>query len=189
MVGVGRRRSARVPPADITGAGTVAAVKLAATPQGLPQPEDETARTSLAWVELNRQFAFFHASAGANRLFYLGMRMTVLIAGALVPIMALTSGSKIVVAALGALVVVAEGTAQLTQVHDHWIRYRRTAEALRREAVAFCTHTGAYHRAVTMTPEQRLATRLLDVSAQESSAWEETVRAVLVPHPNDPTGS
>ncbi len=136
----------------------------------------EEERSSLAWHELEKSFEFFHAGAGANRVAHLGLRSVVLVAGALVPIIALTSANEIIVAVLGALVVVAEGVAQLTQVHDHWIRYRRTAEALRREALAFCTGTGAYQDVAELRRDQRLAARLLDVVGQENSAWEEAVR-------------
>ena len=144
--------------------------------QPLPQPVSEQERASLAWSELERSFEYFHSGATANRVAHLGLRVVVLVAGALVPIMALTSTNEIIVAVLGALVVVAEGVAQLTQVHDHWIRYRRTAEALRREALAFCTGTGAYQDVVELRRDQRLAARPLDVVGQENSAWEETVR-------------
>jgi hypothetical protein len=149
----------------------------------LPEPPDETLRNSVAWQELRRSFLFYHRNAGANRLGYLALRTTVLVAGALVPIMALATSRQVVVAALGALIVVAEGVAQLTQVHDHWVRYRRTAEALRREAIAFASGAGVYGSG-DLTGNQRLASRILDLEAEENSAWEETVRAErLKSHP------
>jgi hypothetical protein len=149
----------------------------------LPEPPDETLRNSVAWQELQRSFLFYHRYAGANRLGYLALRTTVLVAGALVPIMALATSRQVVVAALGALIVVAEGVAQLTQVHDHWVRYRRTAEALRREAIAFASSAGVYGSG-DLTDNQRLASRILDLEAEENNAWEETVRAErLTSHP------
>ena len=68
----------------------------------------------------------------------------------------------------------AEGTAQLTQVHDHWVRYRHTAEALRREAFAFVSGVGPYEK-YELGDDRLLAARILDFTLQESSAWEETV--------------
>ena len=142
----------------------------------LPDPPDEAVRNSVAWQELQRSFMFFHRNAGANRLGYLALRTTVLVAGALVPIVALATSRQTVVAGLGAVIVVAEGLAQLTQVHDHWVRYRHTAEALRREAIAFASNAGAYGSG-ELSGDQRLAIRILDLEAEENSAWEETVRA------------
>ena len=142
----------------------------------LPEPPDEAVRNSVAWQELERSFRFFHRSAGANRLGYLALRTTVLVAGALVPIVALATSRPTVVASLGAVIVIAEGLAQLTQVHDHWVRYRHTAEALRREAIAFASSAGAYGSG-ELSGDQRLAARILDLEAEENSAWEETVRA------------
>lgn len=143
----------------------------------LPQPPDEAVRNSVAWQELQRSFSFFHRNAGANRMGYLALRTTVLVAGALVPIVALATTRPTIVAGLGAVIVVAEGVAQLTQVHDHWVRYRHTAEALRREAIAFASNAGAYGSGDELSGDQRLATRILDLEAEENSAWEETVRA------------
>jgi hypothetical protein len=149
----------------------------------LPQPPDEALRNSVAWQELQRSFLFFHKSAGANRLAYLGLRTTVLVAGALVPIMALATSRQTVVAGLGALIVVAEGLAQLTQVHDHWVRYRHTAEALRREAIAFASGAGVYGSG-EQSGNERLVARILDLEAEENAGWEETVRAEgLKSHP------
>ncbi len=151
----------------------------------LPEPPNEALRNSVAWLELERSFLFFHRSAGANRLAYLALRTIVLVAGAMVPIVALATSRQVVVAGLGALIVVAEGVAQLTQVHDHWVRYRHTAEALRREAIAFASSAGGYGRG-DLRDNQRLATRILDLAAQENAAWEETVRAEGLKSPSAP---
>ena len=150
----------------------------------LPVPPDETLRNSVAWQELQRSFLFFHKNAGANRLAYLTLRTIVLVAGALVPIVALGSSQQVVVAGLGALIVVAEGLAQLTQVHDHWVRYRHTAEALRREAIALVSSAGVYGSGDLRENERLAASRILDLEAQENADWEETVRAEgLKSHP------
>jgi hypothetical protein len=133
-------------------------------------------KNSIAWQELERSFVFFHKSAGRNRAAYLALRTTVLLAGALIPIVALATSNEVVVACLGALIVAAEGIAQLTQVHDHWVRYRRTAEVLRREALAFVAGAGPYEKG-ELRDDQLLAARMLDFAGQESAQWEETILA------------
>ena len=140
----------------------------------LVQPLDEAMRNSVAWQELERSFRYFDKGARANRAGYLLLRFTVLVAGALVPIVALATSQQVVVACLGALIVAAEGTAQLTQVHDHWVRYRQTAETLRREAFAFVSGAGPYAKD-ELGDGQLLAARILDFTHQESDGWEETV--------------
>ena len=140
----------------------------------LPQPTDQTMKNSIAWQELERSFDYFQRGARVNRLAYLTLRTTVLFAGALVPIVALAGSNDVAVACLGAVIVAAEGMTQLTQVHDHWVRYRRTAEALRREALAFVSGTGPYQDG-ELTEEQQLAARIVDVAGQESADWEETI--------------
>jgi len=142
----------------------------------LPQPTDETMKNSIAWQELQRSFDYFQQGARVNRFAYLTLRTTVLFAGALIPIVALAASNEVAVACLGAVIVAAEGMTQLTQVHDHWIRYRRTAESLRREALAFVSGTGPYEKG-ELSDEQQLASRLLDFVGQESATWEETVLA------------
>jgi hypothetical protein len=140
----------------------------------LPQPTDQTMKNSIAWQELERSFDYFQRGARVNRLAYLTLRTTVLFAGALVPIVALAATNDVAVACLGAVIVAAEGMTQLTQVHDHWVRYRRTAEALRREALAFVSGTGPYQHG-ELTEEQQLAARIVDFAGQESADWEETI--------------
>jgi hypothetical protein len=145
----------------------------------LPQPATDAERSSVAWRELERSFEYFHKGASRNRLVYLALRTIVLIAGAVVPIVAFAASSDLIVACLGAVIVVAEGATQLTQVHGHWIRYRRTAEAIRREALAFVAGTGPYQEG-ELRRDQRLASRIVDVIGQESADWEETVRSGLL---------
>ncbi|TFH28931.1 MAG: DUF4231 domain-containing protein [Myxococcales bacterium] len=140
----------------------------------LVQPTDETMKNSIAWQELERSFRYFEKGARGNRAAFLVLRITVLLAGALIPIVALATSAEVVVACLGALIVATEGTAQLTQVHDHWVRYRHTAEALRREAFAFVSGAGPYEKN-ELGDGQLLAARILDFTLQESAAWEETV--------------
>jgi hypothetical protein len=140
----------------------------------LVQPTEAAMKNSIAWQELERSFRYFDNGARVNRAAYLGLRSTVLLAGALIPIVALATSKEVVAACLGALIVAAEGTAQLTQVHDHWVRYRHTAEALRREAFAFVSGTGPYKND-ELGADQLLAARILDFTLQESAGWEETV--------------
>jgi len=131
---------------------------------------------STGWQELERSFGYFQQGARRNRAAYLALRTTVLLAGAIIPIVALATSNEVAVACLGALVVAAEGTTQLTQVHDHWVRYRRTAELLRREALAFVTGTGPYRKG-ELSDDQQLASRIVDFEGQETAAWEETILA------------
>ena len=129
---------------------------------------------STGWLELERSFSYFQQGARRNRAAYLVLRTTVLLAGMLIPIVALATSNEVAVACLGALIVAAEGVTQLTQVHDHWVRYRRTAELLRREALAFVSGTGPYRKG-ELSDDQQLASRIVDFVGQESAAWEETI--------------
>ncbi len=143
----------------------------------LPQPSGPGERDSAAWLELQRSFRFFQRGARRNRCLYFVLRVTVLIAGASVPIVSLSLAGRSSVALLGALIVVAEGATQLTQVHGHWLRYRRTAESLRREAISFATHSCSYEHAHP-SRERLLATRIVTIIGRENHEWEETVRAI-----------
>ena len=151
--------------------------RIGAPGTALPEPE-ESDRTTLAWRELERSFTYFDRAARGNRAVYMLLRTIVLVAGAMVPILALSVESAVVVAIVGGVIVVAEGVTQLTQVHGHWLRFRVAAESLRREALAFVSRTGPY-QVGDLSRDQLLASRLSDVATAESSAWEETVRAGL----------
>jgi hypothetical protein len=51
---------------------------------------------------------------------------------------------KILVGALGAAIAILTGIQSLFRFQEHWVQYRSTAEALKREKIFFQTKVGAY---------------------------------------------
>lgn len=146
------------------------------TASDLPSPPDAESQDSVAWRELERQFAFFDLKAKRNHRLHVLLRGLVLVAGAATPLVALTTDRQIWTAVLGAVVVMAEGISQLAQAHDHWVRYRRAAELLRAEALTFCTSTGPYASLDVAEQLDVLAERLTNISTLEGSEWFETAQ-------------
>lgn len=62
----------------------------------------------------------------------------------MVPFLATDDRSPGLAALAGVVIVVAEGLQQLLHTHENWIRYRSTAEALRRESFAFASRLNGY---------------------------------------------
>jgi hypothetical protein len=96
----------------------------------LPTPPDAD---PVIWPELARLFHRYDGRARRHRVWYLTLRLVVLVVGVAVTVVAAIDAPPAVTATLAAVVVVAEGAQQLFQLHTRSIAYRTAAETLRRE--------------------------------------------------------
>jgi hypothetical protein len=121
------------------------------------------------WARLTGQIDWYNAKAKQNQQWYKGFKLTQIILGALVPVVAAANGDRVVLAALGAGVVVIEAIQQLYQFHRNWIAYRATCEALLREQHLFEAGGGDYADA----PDRnvRLAERIEAIISRETGEW------------------
>jgi hypothetical protein len=120
------------------------------------------------WARLVDQLGWYERNAKKNQQSYKALKLLQIILGALVPVVAAADGSRVVLAALGAGVVVIEAIQQLFQFHRNWIAYRSTAEALKREQHLFEVGGGDY-----AGPDRKvvLAERLEAIISRETGEW------------------
>jgi len=117
---------------------------------------------------LDDQLAWYDRKAGSNRRWYLTLRITVIVAAAVVPLFSLLN-FKFVTSALGALIVIVEGIQQLNNFHDNWLRYRATAEDLKHEKYLYAAGAGAYRAADDA--KRLLAERVEEILSTERGRW------------------
>jgi len=126
---------------------------------------------SPTWTRLNGQIDWYNAKSKRNQQSYKVFKLTQIVLGALVPVVAAADGSRVLLAALGAGVVVIEAIQQLFQFHRNWIAYRAACSALERERHLFQVGGGDYATA----PDRLvlLAERLEAVLSRETGEWAE----------------
>jgi hypothetical protein len=109
-------------------------------------------------------------SRRSQRLFQ-WFKIVTIIGAALVPAVAafhLTYATQIT-AALGVIVVVAEGVQQLYQFQANWISYRSTSESLQHEKFLYLAKAGPYASATDA--HSLLAERVESLVSQEHAKW------------------
>jgi len=133
-------------------------------PVNTPETEGPT------WTRLNEQIDWYNRKASTNQRQYKAIKLTQIVLGALVPVVAAINGSsRVILGALGAGVVVLEAIQQLFQFHRNWIAYRATCEALKREQHLFLVGGGEYANVPNPTAVRGLNHWLYDVLGD--GAW------------------
>ena len=75
---------------------------------------------------LDDQISWYDRKSARNQMLFKLLKVVTLVAGGLVPILALMNAPPIAVAVVGFLVVIVEGIQQLNQYYANWISYRST---------------------------------------------------------------
>ena len=104
-----------------------------------------------------------------NQRWYRRLKITQLVAAALIPVVASVNASGWVTGGLGSLVVVVEGIQQLYQFQERWLACRSTGEALRREQHLYQIRAGDY--ATSGDAPRLLAERVEALISQEHARW------------------
>jgi hypothetical protein len=120
---------------------------------------------------LEEQIAWYDNKSGSNRRWFKRLKMTEIVAAALIPFLAASRipHPEIATGILGVLITVFEGTLQLNQFHENWIEYRATCESLRHEKYMFMAGAGPYTG--VENPRALLAERVEALVSQESAKW------------------
>jgi hypothetical protein len=140
----------------------------------LPRPEEEAECKDVLWQQLEAQFGWYDTAAGRSRLGYQALKVTALVLGATVTVLAAVGASAAVTASLAAAIVVVDGVQQVFKFHSNWISYRATAEKLRQHAVLYVAKATPYDD--PRTRRQNLATVVRDLTAREVAGWSTTMR-------------
>jgi len=121
---------------------------------------------------LEDQIRWYDGKSVKNQRWFKALRIAIIVAAALVPVVSFDGVPRYVAAALGALIVILEGVQQLNQFHAQWIGYRSTCESLKHEKFLYLAR--AAHYALATSPDQLLAERLESLVSQEHAQWATT---------------
>jgi hypothetical protein len=142
--------------------------------RNLSQPADPGEQNDLLWRELTSYFDWYDHAATRNRWLYQSLKVTALVVGAAVTVLAAIGAAALLTAALAAAVVVIEGTQQVFQFHSNWISYRATAESIRQQALLYVAHVEPY--ADQANRRDRLGEYLRTLTSTETTTWTKTMR-------------
>jgi len=126
-------------------------------------------------ARLDYQIDWYDRNSRKSQTRYKFLKVTVIIAAALIPLLSGTSLPFMgaipawVLGVLGALIAIIEGIQQLNQYQANWISYRSTCESLRHEKYLYLGQAGAY--AGVANPRALLAERIENLVSQEDTKW------------------
>jgi hypothetical protein len=127
-------------------------------------------------ARLDDQIDWYDKKSSSNQQTYRVLKITVLIAAALLPLLSalplpLTPPAvpNWVLGAIGAIIAIIEGLQQLNQYHANWIAYRSTCESLKHEKYLYLAKAGPY--AAAAEPHALLAERIESLVSQEHAKW------------------
>jgi Protein of unknown function (DUF4231) len=142
-----------------------------------PQPDEDP-----TWNRLEDQLRWYSTSSRKSQRYYKWLKLLEIAIAASLPVVAAVHSPVWVTGGLAAVIVVLEGVQHLYQFQEHWITYRSTAEALKRERYLSLAGAGPYaggdrHRI--------LAERLEGVISQENAGWvASSQQAPSIPSPD-----
>ncbi|HKX42238.1 MAG TPA: DUF4231 domain-containing protein [Burkholderiaceae bacterium] len=151
-----------------------------ATSADFPVPEPTASHA--AWHRLEDQRQYYSRCANHYQATYKRIKLTLIGLSATIPLLAFLPGDgfRYVVAAAGVLIALLEGVLLLNQYGSLWVKYRGTAESLKRERWLLLAHAGEYKGLGDEEALRLLAERvevLLDVEHRE---WTEEQKQALM---------
>lgn len=126
-----------------------------------------------AFERLEDQISWYDKKSIDNQKWYKRLKISEIIAAAIIPFIAALEGFAILTGILGVLIVIFIGIQSLNQYHDNWISYRSTAEQLKHEKYLWLSKAGPYKDA--SDPEVMLAERVESLISREHAKWEATM--------------
>ncbi len=130
-----------------------------------------TLPSEVPMARLEDQLSWYDNKSQVNQRSYVSGTIALIVLGAAVPVCAWIAPA-IIVALLGAAIVIVNGTASALQWQYNWINYRATAERLKHEKYLFEAHAGPYNIEGTDADRDRLlAERVEGIVSREHSTW------------------
>jgi predicted signal transduction protein with EAL and GGDEF domain len=127
-----------------------------------------------ALKRLEDQATWFDAKSSFSRKRFQILKISQIVAGALIPFTASISAPAYIASALGVLIVVIEGLQSLNQYQQTWISYRSTCEQLKHEKYLWLAKAGPYASAANA--DAILAERVENILSSENASWAESKR-------------
>lgn len=129
---------------------------------------------------LNDQIGWYDRKSTSNQKWYKRLRMAQLLAAALIPFLTgyLTpelATTRLAVGLLGVGIAGITGMLDLYRFQQHWIEYRTTCEALKKEKYLFATDSEPY-TGDPVTKFRLLVQRAETLISKENTHWAQYVR-------------
>lgn len=124
-------------------------------------------------ARLEPQIKWYDDKSKANKTRYLACRCIEIVCAAIIPFLSgfAQGGSwrvAVSIGLLGILVAACAGITSLFQFQEHWIKYRTTAESLKKEKYLYLTRGEPYE---TENPLPILVQRVETLVSQENTNW------------------
>ena len=135
-----------------------------------------------AWARLEGQRAYYSKTAGLYQDRYKHIKLTLIAVAAALPILAflpMPDVTRYLVAGAGVLIAVLEGVLLLNQYGTLWVKYRSTAESLKRERWLLLAHAGDYKGKGNDEALSLLAERVESLIEAEHREWTEQQKKAL----------
>lgn len=134
-----------------------------------------------AWFRLEGQRTYYSSNAAKYQTHYRRIKIALITLAAVIPVLVFIPGdpSRFVVAAAGVAIAVLEGWLLLNQYGPLWVKYRITAESLKRERWLLLSGAGDYKGLAVETRMGLLAERVEALLAEEHQAWTEAQKKAL----------
>ena len=122
---------------------------------------------------LDPQITWYDEKSTTNKRLHITCRILEIVCAATIPFLAgfAKNGGMcfpIAIGLLGVVIVICVGIASLFQFQEHWIKYRTTAESLKKEKYLYLTNSEPYD---TKTPLPILVQRTESLVSQENTNW------------------
>jgi len=134
-------------------------------------PSPATSPVDPVLGRLEDQIAWYDRKSTANQRAFKRIKVTEIVAAALIPFLAVFKVGYLtyLTAGLGVLITVLEGLLHLNQYQANWTSYRSTCEELKHEKFVFLGHAAPY--AAVADPRALLAERIESLVSQEHAKW------------------
>ncbi|MFM2059438.1 MAG: hypothetical protein RLY71_3823 [Pseudomonadota bacterium] len=136
-----------------------------------------------AWFRLEDQSDYYNRKATSYQQIYKRIKLGLIVLAAAIPVMAFLPadmpGQQFLIAGAGAVMAVLEAVLLLNRFSDLWIRYRGTAESLKRERWLLLSRAADYKGLDDGQALLLLAERIEVLLALEHSEWTEEQQQAL----------
>jgi len=134
---------------------------------------DIAATPNLTLKRLDEQIAWYDKKSTLNQRRFKVLKISQIVAGALIPFSSGIGAPSYIAGALGVLIVIFEGLQSLSQYQHSWISYRTTCQQLTHEKFLWLAKAGSYASAAN--PDAFLAERVETLMSSEIASWSTTI--------------
>ena len=114
---------------------------------------------------------WYEKQARIGSVWHKFLRIVSITAAAVITALAAASIDSRYVAALGGVIVVAQGIDELYQFQNSWVKDAQTKEELKREKALYIAKAGPYAPDKTTDPDRLLAVQIESVAGKELASW------------------